>query len=45
MINPKDSKCCGCGACSDVCPVSAIRMITADDGFVYPEVDGHTCIG
>lgn len=45
MIDPKKSQCCGCGACSDVCPVSAIRMITDSDGFVFPETDSHTCIG
>ncbi len=36
--------CCGCGACGDVCPVGAIRMVTDREGFRYPEVDPQKCM-
>lgn len=36
--------CCGCGACGDICPVSAIRMTPDGEGFRYPQVDGAVCI-
>ena len=31
--------CCGCGACMNVCPKSAIRVVEDEVGFVYPEID------
>ena len=34
------TECIGCGACADICPVDAVRMI--DD---KPEVDKNWCIG
>ena len=40
----KKEKCCGCGACKEICPVSAIYMIEDKDGFVYPEIDEEKCI-
>ena len=45
MINITDKKeCNGCCACVDVCPVDAIRLVTDDEGFWYPEVDSEKCI-
>lgn len=35
--------CTGCGACSAVCTVAAIRMIESD-GFVVPRVDDDRCV-
>lgn len=35
--------CTGCAACANICPVGAIRMATARDGFVYPEIDASRC--
>ena len=41
--NSKD--CCGCGACANICPVSAITMKEDETGFIYPTVDEALCIG
>ena len=42
---PDKSLCCGCGACSAVCPRGAIEMVADDEGFLFPEVDGASCVG
>ena len=45
MINIKDkTECCGCNACSDICPHDAIRFQTDIEGFWYPEVDKDKCV-
>ena len=45
MINIQDkSLCCGCGACSQVCPKHCITMIQDNEGFFYPKVDVTNCI-
>ena len=36
-------KCCGCGACSAICPVKSISMRYDQEGFIYPDID-DTCI-
>lgn len=38
------SKCCGCSACTTVCPRHCIVMIPDDEGFTYPVVDQNVCI-
>lgn len=38
------SECCGCAGCHDVCPVHAISMTEAHDGFLYPKIDESICI-
>lgn len=37
-------KCCGCGACRDVCPTGSITMEYNDEGFRYPVIDNNKCI-
>lgn len=37
-------KCCGCGACKDICPKQAISMKEGKLGFSYPVVDTEKCI-
>lgn len=36
--------CCGCEACAQKCPVSAIEMFSDEEGFLYPTVDNEKCI-
>lgn len=38
------SECCGCTACSAICPVGAITMEDDEEGFLYPVVDAKLCI-
>lgn len=39
-----NSVCCGCGACSQVCPKQCITMVADDEGFLYPQVNKDNCI-
>lgn len=41
----KKSDCCGCGACMNICPKSAIRMSPDSYGFLYPVIDNSACVG
>lgn len=36
--------CCGCGACSNICPKKAITMQEDEKGFIYPKIDESKCI-
>ena len=42
---PPARQCCGCAACHDACPRSAIRMVADPEGFARPVVDPARCIG
>ena len=45
MINVTDSsKCCGCSACVNTCPVKCIVMHRDGEGFDYPVADVSSCI-
>ena len=45
MIEIKNSvECCGCWACSNVCPKQCIEMKEDKEGFLYPSVDSMSCI-
>ena len=45
MIKLKEKEsCCGCGACSSVCPKACIRLQKDEEGFTYPIVDETLCI-
>lgn len=37
-------KCCGCGACANICPKQCISMEQDEEGFYYPKVDAAKCI-
>ena len=46
MINiSRKEECCGCNACGDICPKSAISYQIDIEGFWYPKVDSDKCIG
>lgn len=36
--------CCGCTACYNICPKTAISMKPDQEGFLYPSVDKKKCI-
>ena len=38
------SRCCGCGACAQACPVQCITMQADDEGFSYPVAESAACI-
>ena len=45
MIQITDkTKCCGCTACANVCPVGAITMTADEEGFLYPHVNTELCV-
>ncbi|QIB69115.1 4Fe-4S dicluster domain-containing protein [Aminipila butyrica] len=45
MINIKTKEnCCGCSACSQICPQACIEMHEDHEGFLYPAVDIDLCI-
>lgn len=45
MVEASDkTKCCGCEACRQVCPVGCITMQTDERGFAYPVADASKCI-
>lgn len=37
-------ECTGCGACFNICPVSAITMMADKEGFLYPNINNSICI-
>lgn len=44
MICEEKTKCCGCTACANVCPVQCISMKEDFEGFAYPEIDKSKCL-
>lgn len=45
MIKITDKKnCCGCTACSMICPRNCIKMDQDEEGFLYPAVNVEKCI-
>ena len=45
LAEQDESKCCGCGACKEICPKKAISMIPNKEGFMYPTIDTEKCVG
>ena len=37
-------ECCGCGACYNICPSSAISMVENAEGFLEPKLNNELCI-
>lgn len=44
MIKVDYKNCSGCGACENICPVDAIKMVKNSEGFLYPEVNVDICV-
>ena len=44
MIIDKNIKCCGCSACSIICPTKYLTMSLSVEGFNIPIVEGDKCI-
>lgn len=45
MISIQNKKdCCGCWACSNVCPKQCINMVKDEEGFHYPVIDKTVCV-
>ena len=40
----RKEECCGCNACGDICPRSAITFLVDNEGFWYPKVDKEKCV-
>lgn len=40
----KTSRCCGCCACADICPVNCIKMVQDMEGFDYPAINQEACV-
>lgn len=40
----KKEECCGCNACTVICPKQCIIMPNDEEGFFYPLVDKNNCI-
>jgi len=43
VVPVKKEECCGCSACADLCPKSAIEMKSDEEGFLYPSVNMENC--
>lgn len=43
LFTNKD-ECCGCSACCQICPQSAITMSEDEEGFDYPVIDRDRCV-
>ena len=44
MIDKTEKLCCGCGACANICPVSAIEMSFEENNFYTPKINETKCV-
>lgn len=45
VLYKRKALCCGCGACSAICPMNAIIMVEDSEGFEYPRIEEAKCVG
>lgn len=45
VLFEKKEKCCGCGACMNICPNNAISMTMDENGCLYPQINRELCVG
>ena len=43
-VNDLLESCMGCGACEQLCPQNAIRLILNNNGFFEPQINGEKCV-
>ena len=41
---PEKEKCCGCGVCANICNLNACKMVSDNEGFLYPEIIADKCV-
>lgn len=39
------ARCTGCGACINICPTNAIKMVEDNEGFSVPYINNEACVG
>ena len=44
ILYKNENECCGCGACTAICPMSAITMEKSKEGFLYPIILAEKCV-
>lgn len=44
MLDLSKQDCCGCTACSSICPKEAIQMLEDEKGFLYPHISKELCV-
>lgn len=44
VLYSRKEECCGCSACSAICPKQAIVMVEDEEGFEYPHISEDKCI-
>lgn len=44
LLYSEKKDCCGCWACYSICPRNAITMISDEEGYLYPFIDGKICV-
>lgn len=44
MLITEKGLCTGCSVCLNVCYANAIKMISSEKDFLYPEVDVALCV-
>ena len=44
ILNYNKNECCGCTACYNICPKSAISMEEDTEGFLIPIIDQNLCV-
>lgn len=44
IVLATETECTGCLACYNICPTKSIKMVSSDEGFLYPLIM-DTCVG
>lgn len=44
ILFDKKENCCGCWACSNICPQKAIKMYEDAEGFLFPSINLDLCV-